>query len=346
MVPRGQARWPSYIASSKMTSELLPALGFCLAGLAALVIGAEMLVRGGSALARLLRVSPAVIGLTVIALGTSAPELAVGVDASLKGNGALAVGNIAGTNTVNILLVLGLSAVIKPLSLRQQTLKLDLPAMLVAAIALFVLARDGVLSRVDGLILIALGATYSCLLFRTALRERAAAKATGGDEERRETGAGRTGYAILRDLTRLFGGILVVVLGADWLVNGGIAIAGIWGVSDAFIGLTIVAIGTSAPELVTTIVSTLRGKREIAIGNLLGSSTYNIAFILGITCLVPADGLPAPDEVAMIDIPVMMAAVIACVPVFLIGRHVSRLEGSLFVASYALYLGYLLVART
>lgn len=242
--------------------------------------------------------------------------------------------------------MLGLSAVMKPLSLQRQTLKLDLPAMLVAALALLVLARDGVFDRVDGFILIALGGDILILLGRTALGERAAGKAAGNDEEKREADAGRTGYAILCDLTRLISGIIVIVLGADWLVNGGVAIAGIWGVSDAFIGLTIVAIGTSAPELVTTIVSPLRGKREIAIGNLLGSSTYNIAFILGITCLVPADGLPAPEEVAMIDIPVMTAAVIVCVPVFLIGRHVSRLEGSLFVASYALYLGYLLVART
>lgn len=330
-----------------MTSDLLSALGLCLAGLVVLVAGAEMLVRGGSALAGRFRISPAVIGLTVIALGTSAPELAVGIDASLKGTGALAVGNIAGTNTVNILLILGLSALMKPLSLQRHTLKLDLPAMLVAAIALFVLALDGVLNLTDGIILIALGAGYSMLLLRAALRERAAAKAE--TEQAPDPGGDATKSLLsgpLRDAAFLIGGIAIVVMGADWLVTGGISVAEIWGVSDAFIGLTIVAIGTSAPELVTTVVSTLRGKREIAIGNLMGSSTYNIAFILGITCLVPADGVPVPDEVFLIDIPVMIAAVLACLPVFLIGRYVSRWEGGVFVAAYAVYLAYLLIART
>lgn len=326
-----------------MTPELLSALGLCLGGLVVLVTGAELLVRGGTALASRLNVSPAIIGLTVIAIGTSAPELAVGIDASLKGNGALAVGNIAGTNTVNILLILGLSALMKPLALQRRTLKLDLPAMLVAAIAMFVLSLDGSLSRLDGALLIMLGIAYSTLLIRAALRERAAAK-DEPDKKKEKAGGARPG--MLRNAALLLGGIVIVVFGADWLVSGGVAAAEIWGVSDAFIGLTIVAIGTSAPELVTTVVSTLRGKRDIAIGNLLGSSTYNIALILGLTCLVPSDGVPVPSEVLMVDIPVMIGAVVACIPVFLIGRYVSRWEGGLFFAAYAVYLAYLLTART
>ncbi|RYG38319.1 MAG: calcium/sodium antiporter [Burkholderiales bacterium] len=326
-----------------MSSELSLALGLCIVGLVVLVAGAEMLVRGGSALAGRLKISPTIIGLTVIAIGTSAPELAVGVDASLKGNGELAIGNIAGTNTVNILLILGLSALIKPLHLQKNTLKLDLPAMLVAAIALYALSLDGVLSWGDGVILIALGLCYSGLLWRAALRERAAATEISGDTEE-PSGRGLGG--VFGDAGLLVGGIVIVVLGADWLVTGGVAVAEVWGVSDAFIGLTIVAIGTSAPELVTTIVSTVRGKREIAIGNLLGSSTYNIAFILGMTCLVPADGLSVPGDVLAIDIPVMMAAILACLPVFLIGRYVSRWEGALFVTAYAAYLASLLITRT
>ncbi len=328
-----------------MSSDLLFALGLCLAGLVVLVIGAELLVRGGSALARRLKVPPILIGLTIVSLGTSAPELAIGIDASLKGNGPLAVGNVAGTNTVNLLLILGLSALMRPLKLETGTLKFDLPCMMVAALALLALSLDGVLTWTDGLILLTVAIGYSGLLFRAALRQRAEASRQAGETNESEEKPG-VATGIVRHAAMLLGGILIIVFGADWLVNGGIKVAEIWGVSDAFIGLTVIAIGTSAPELVTTVVSTLRGKRDIAIGNLLGSSTYNIAFILGVTCLFPAQGISVPEELLMIDIPVMIGAALLCFPAFLVGKKMSRLEGGLFVAAYAVYLGYLLIART
>lgn len=329
-----------------IADPLLVALGLCAAGLLVMIVGAELLVRGGSALAARLNIPPVVVGLTVVALGTSAPELAVGIDAALQGNGPLAIGNIAGTNTVNLLLIFGFSAAIRPLQLQLATLRLDLPAMLVASVAMFVMCLDGSLSFVDGLLLLAIGIAYSGLLVRSALQESRAMRMRYTEEYGVEKAGPSVDTMMVREAAMLIGGIIIIVLGADWLVDGGVSLARIWGVSDAFIGLTIVAIGTSAPELVTTIVSTIKNERDIAIGNLLGSSTYNIAFILGITSLVPAGGIPVSPELLFIDIPVMIAAVLACVPVFLLDKRVSRLEGSLFVAAYAVYLGYLLIART
>ncbi len=327
-----------------MDQDLLPALGLCLGGLIVLVIGAELLVRGGSALAERLSIPPVIVGLTFVAIGTSAPELAIGIEAARQGNGGLAVGNVVGTNTVNLMLILGISAVLLPLTLTRDTMRLDLPAMLFAAGTLLVLSLDGSLSRIDGLVLIGVGFIYSAALVRSAVRQSAAARAAAADAAEEKPRRSRLG--MLYEAAMLAGGIAIVVVGAEWLVDGGVTVARIWGVSDAFIGLTIVAIGTSAPELVTTIVSTIRKERDIAIGNLLGSSTYNIAFILGVACLVPADGMPMPGELLLIDIPVMVAAVLVCVPVFLSGHRVSRIEGGAFVAAYALYLAYLLIART
>jgi len=320
------------------------ALLYCLVGLGALIIGAELLVRGGARLAAAMRIPPMIIGLTLVSIGTSFPELAVGIEASLCGSGSLAVGNIAGTNTVNILLILGLSALMTPLSIELRTLRLDLPAMIIAAVALQVLAMDGVLTRLDGALMIAGGIGFTVLLIRSAWRRRRAVRESAEDVVAMSAPA--TPRYILQNLALLVVGIVVIVAGADWLVEGSIDLARIFGVSESFIGLTVVAIGTSSPELVTTIVATLRRDRDIAIGNLIGSSVYNIAFILGVTLLVPADGLAVEPGLIAIDIPVMVAVAVVCVPVFVGGRRVSRLEGGLFVAAYLAYLTLLTLTRS
>lgn len=308
--------------------------------------GAELIVRSGTGLAARLGVSPLVIGLTIVAVGTSTPELAVGIDAAVSGNGAIAVGNIAGTNVVNILLILGLSAAVRPLALRPEALRLDMPAIAGAGALMMMLSLDRRLTRVDGCLLVLAGLTFSALVYRAARRETVLAKM----EMIRKCGANAVASGplggVARDLMVLAGGIATIVLGADLLVGAAVALARLWQVSDAFIGLTIVAIGTSAPELVTTVVSTIRNERDIAIGNILGSSVYNIFFILGLTCLVPSEAIPVTNELIRIDIPVMVAVGLACVPVFLSGRNISRREGSGLAAGYLLYLGYLVVHRT
>ena len=255
------------------------------------------------------------------------------------------MGNIAGTNTVNILLILGLSAALRPLALHVQTLRLELPAIVIASLALAALAYDGFLSRTDGLLLLALGAVFTWQVLRAAGSESLAAKrayARGLRLARFRTISPRAaGEALI-----LASGIAVIVIGANFLVDGAVALAQIWKVSDAFIGLTVVAIGTSAPELVTTVISTVRNNRDIAVGNLIGSSVFNILIILGVTCIVPATPVLVEDVLIRIDIPVMIAVAIFCVPVFYSGRQVTRIEGGLFVAAYLAYLSYLIATRT
>jgi cation:H+ antiporter len=315
-----------------MSSALL-----VLVGLLALLAGAEVLIRGGTGLAAWLGVTPMVIGLTVVSLGTSLPELAVGIDAARTGSPDLAVGNIVGTNLVNVLFILGLSALLVPVVFARSTLVFDLPVMTAAAVLLLLLSLDGSLSTLDGLLLLAGGAAYTWQLLRLSRREPPAAT------DRADV---RPDPRPVRDGVLLVAGLLVIVLGAELLVRGSVRAAGSLGVSEAVIGLTVVAIGTSAPELVTTVVSTLRGDRDIAIGNLLGSSVYNIAFVLGLTVVVAPGRVPVADEVLTTDLVLLVASAVVAVPVFVSGARITRIEGGAFAAAYVGYLTWLLLTRT
>ena len=329
---------------------LHPALLF-LGGLVVVVLGAEMLLRGATRIATLLRISPIVIGLTVVSVGTSAPELAVGLTAAHEGKGPLAVGNIAGTNIVNILLILGLSAAIRPLPTRSLSVRLDVPVMIATAVAVLVMAMDGVLTRAEGLGLLLAAVVYTVALVqlsrqeapdtRLAFRDALAAQAP----PRLNMPTGAAAWAWNGAL--LLAGMALAVLGAELLVAGAVELAKAYGVSDAFIGLSIVAIGTSAPELVTTMISTLRNDRDVAIGNLIGSSIYNVLVILGLTMVAaPASGVDVSAEVLWIDLPLAALVAIVCLPVFRSDRLVSRREGIGFVLAYAVYLGSLLLWRS
>lgn len=305
------------------------------AGLAGLIVGAEFLVRGGSAIATRLGVSPLLVGITIVSIGTSMPELAIGIDASLNDAGPLAVGNVAGTNIVNLLLILGLSAALVPLPLGRQTVRFDLPVMALSAVLLLVLSLNGTLGRFDGLLLLTVAVVYTVAAVGL---ERRWTPPTTPEELPTADGPGWP------RVVELVGGIALIILAAEWLVRGSISVATDLGVSEAFIGVTIVAIGTSAPELATALMSTIRGDRELAIGNLIGSSVYNIAFILGVTALVKP--VEVSEELIRIDIPLMVAVVVLCIPIFFSGRRISRLEGIGFVTLYVAYLGLLIVFRT
>jgi cation:H+ antiporter len=309
------------------------------AGLAGLLVGADLLVRGGAALAAQLGVKPIVVGLTVVSLGTSLPELAIGVDAVRQGSPGLAVGNIVGANLVNILFVLGLSAVIRPIAFERRTLRFDLPAMTAATLALWLLAHDGSLSRVDGILLCAGGAAYTAGIIRTSRRESAPVRADYASHSERTAARGGRGLP-LRVLTML-AGIGLVLVGAEFLVDGAVEVARSLEVSETTIGLTVIAIGTCTPELVTTLTSTLRGDRDIAVGNLLGSTVYNVAVILGIAVLVAPAELQIPREVIAADLLVLAVVGLITVPVLLTGHRVSRVEGGAFVAAYLGYLVWL-----
>lgn len=313
-------------------------------GLVGLVGGAELLVRGGTGLALRLGIAPIVLGVTVVSLGTSMPELAIGIDAARQGNAGLAVGNIVGTNLVNVLLILGLSALISPIVLDRRTVRFDLPVMTGASLLLLVLALDGRLGTLDGILLLIVGVGYTFGILRTSRRETASVQAEY-EAEYVPQNAGRKSSRPWLDVLSLVAGIAVIVFGAALLVDGAVDAARSLGVSDAVIGLTIIAIGTSAPELVTTVISTIRGDRDIAIGNLLGSSVYNIAIILGITILAAPEVVHVPDEVLGSDLLLMVGAALACVPVFVTGGRISRREGGIYVAAYVGYLVWLLISH-
>ncbi len=326
----------------------MPASLLFILGLVIVVIGAELLLRGASALAAMMRISPMIIGLTVVSVGTSAPELAVGITAAAEGKGALAVGNIAGTNMVNILLILGLSAFIRPLKLRNMSIRFDVPVMIVAAVVLFLMALDKELSRLEGGILLAGAVAYTIALIRYSRRKahiglRVEYVEEYGQHALVPTRSWKTG---VWNLIRLIVGISLTVWGADLLVSGAVDIAASLGVSDAIIGLTIVAIGTSAPELVTTMVATVKDDRDVAVGNLIGSSISNIVLILGATCLSVPGGITVTEDILWFDLPLAAAVAIACYPVFRSDKTVSRVEGGVFVLLYLIYLGTLIFLRT
>lgn len=309
------------------------------AGLALLLAGAEVLVRAGTRVATRLGIPPIVIGLTVVSVGTSLPELAIGVDAARSGSPGLATGNIVGTNLVNLLVVLGVGALLRPVLFDRRTLRFDLPCMVGAALLLWVLARDGVLTTGEGVLLVAVAVGYTVAVVVLARRAPASVGALVAESE--PVGP-RPGWL---DPVLLLGSIVVIVLGAELLVEGAAGGARALGVSEAVIGLTVVALGTSAPELVTTVVSTLRGNAEMAVGNVIGSSVYNIALVLGVTVLAVPQGLVVPAEVLDADLVLMVGATLVALPLFLTGARLSRLEGGLMVASYAGYLTWLLSTR-
>jgi len=309
-----------------------------LAGVAFLVAGAELLVRGASRLALALRIPPLIVGLTVVAFGTSSPELAVSIEAALAGHADIAIGNVVGSNIFNVLLILGAAALVAPLRVSSQLVRLDVPVMIVVSVMLLSMAWDGRIGRLDGVLLLVALLAYLAYLFRAG---RKAAAETEPDPGRQ----GRGAIAFALDGGFIVAGLILLVLGSDWLVEGSRLIATRMGVSELLIGLTVVAAGTSLPELATSVVAAVRGERDIAVGNVVGSNIFNILAILGIAATVAPAGLVASAAAATFDIPVMTAVAVVCLPVF-VGGTIERWEGGLFVAYYIAYAVYLALDAT
>jgi len=317
-----------------------------IAGLALLVLGAEALVRGASKLASALGVPPLVIGLTVVAYGTSTPELAVSVQAALAGQADIAVGNVVGSNIFNVLFILGLSAIIAPLIVSRQLVWMDVPLMVGVSLVTLLIALDGRISRLDGALLVLGIVAYTILLVRQARKEKAASReaaAAGGSggPARAEAATART-WAV--NLVYIAAGLGLLVLGARWFVDSSIAIARMVGVSELVIGLTIVAAGTSMPEVATSIIASIRGERDIAVGNVVGSNIYNILAVLGLAAVLSPSGLTVAPAVLDFDIPVMLAVAVACLPIFFTGHLIARWEGWLFFGYYVAYTAFLILA--
>ena len=329
--------------------DLLTA-GQFVGGVVALIVGARMLVHGAAKLAVTIGVPPLVIGLTVVAFGTGSPELAVTLRASLTGDPGQAdigVGNVVGSNIANILFVLGLSALITPLAVRARLVRWDVPVMIGVSALLMGLAWDGQLSRVDGAILFGGIVLYTVVSVvagrRSSAREKQAAVAAG--EEIPEEPAHGPGQVILQ-VVLIAAGLAILVVGADQLVQAATKIAAAFGVSQLVIGLTVVAIGTSLPEAATSLVAGIRGERDIALGNAVGSNIFNILAVLGISGLLAPEGVSVAPGAISFDMPVMIAVAVACLPVVFTGGKIARWEGLLFLGYYAAYIGYLFVSHT
>ncbi len=318
---------------------LTQALLFVL-GLVALVAGAEALVRGASRLAVSWGISPLVVGLTVVAFGTSAPEMAVSVDAALSGSVDIAVGNVVGSNIANVLLILGLSALIAPLFVHEQIIRQEIPIMIGASLVVVAMSLDGGIGRVEAAALFALVIAYTIFLVR---QSRRATQATT-DEFASEIPTSRWDRHWSVQAALVIGGLALLILGADWLVGAAVAFARVMGVSDLVIGLTVVAVGTSMPEIATSLIAALRGQRDIAVGNVVGSNIFNLLAVLGAAGVVSAGGLAVPDAARNFDLWVMLAVAFACLPILLTGREIARWEGALFLGYYAAYVLYLILA--
>jgi len=302
-----------------------------LAGFALLIGGAELLVRGASQLATDFGISPLVVGLTVVAFGTSTPELAVSVLSAHSGQAGIALGNVVGSNICNVLLILGLSALVAPLVVSRQVVRLEVPIMIGISLLLTLFALDGAIGRWEGGLLFAGIIVYTVWTVRRSRREF---REQSSPEEAPPT-SGRSGRGA--QILQILGGLVLLGVGSKWLVDGAVSIATFFGVSDLVIGLTVVAVGTSLPELATSVLASLRGQRDIAVGNVVGSNIFNILSVLGLTAVLAPEGVPVPPTALTFDLPVMIAVAVACLPIFLAGYRIARWEGGLFFGYYLAY---------
>ncbi|PQO25903.1 sodium:calcium antiporter [Blastopirellula marina] len=319
---------------------MLLAVGLILVGLVALVLGGELLVRGASALAAFLGVSPLIIGLTVVAFGTSAPELAVSLKAGLTGQADISVGNVVGSNIFNILFILGISALVAPLVVHSQLIRRELPLMVIVSLVTWGLAFNGTLGRIEGLVLVAGLVVYVIWSVIESRRESAAVVEEFAEEFDKPP---RTKWGLALQLLWIVLGLIALAVGSRWLVDGAVMIARQMGMSELLIGLTIVAVGTSLPEVVASIAASLKGERDIAVGNVVGSNLFNLMCVLGMTAVIVPDGVPVASSAVWQEIPVMIAASAICLPIFFTGYRIDRWEGGLFLAWYVLYTVYLVL---
>jgi len=325
----------------------LTTIVFLVIGLVALVLGAEGLVRGAARLAARTGMSSVVIGLTVVAFGTSAPELAVSVGDSIRGGdeaGSIAIGNVVGSNIANILLVLGVaSAVGGSLFVANRIVRLDVPIMIAASLAVFVFALNERLGRIEGVTLVVALIVYITWTVIAATRGDAEVITEYDDELDPEKLAATPVWV---DLAFLVAGLGLLVVGSQALVSSASDIAAELGVSDLVIGLTVVAIGTSLPEVATSVLAAMRGERDLAVGNAIGSNLFNLLAVLGITAAIAPNPLPVAQSALQVDLPVMIAVAVACLPIFANGYVLSRWEGIVFLVGYAGYLAWLVIDAT
>lgn len=309
-----------------------------------MTVGAEVLVRASVALALAARISPLVVGLTIVAFGTSAPELVVSLQSTLRGQSDIAMGNVLGSNIFNVLFILGLSALITPLVVSRQLVRFEVPLMVALSGLLGLLALDGRIGRLDGwLLCLGLISYTGWAIVKSRSEQRTAQEVeVSGENAPVSRGAGH----LLLQVLLVAVGLGLLVLGSRLFSDSAVGIARRMGVSELVIGLTLVAAGTSLPEVATSVLAALRGERDIAVGNVVGSNLFNIMGVLGISGAAAAEGIGVSAVALRLDIPVMIAVAVACLPIFFTGHIISRWEGGVFFAYYLAYTTYLVLAAT
>lgn len=309
-----------------------------LGGLAILVAGAEILVRGSVGTALRFGLTPLLIGLTIVAFGTSAPELVVSIQAAYNGSDDIALGNIIGSNISNIALILGLSALIQPLKVQASIIRKDVPILLGTSLLLVFFLMDGVISQLEGVIFFLGVVIFTVVSIRMAKQETSSEV-----KEEFEDVVPAKQLPLWLNILMIVVGLGLLILGAKWLVDGAIEIAASVGLSEAVVGLTIVAVGTSLPELATSVMAAIKKEGDIAIGNVVGSNIFNILCILGITAII----LPVSQGgITTIDILLMLGLTLFLLPILRSGYVVSRLEGSVLIVIYIVYTVYLISYTT
>jgi cation:H+ antiporter len=309
-------------------------------GLGLLLAGAELLVRGASRLAIAFGISPLIVGLTVVSFCTSSPELAVSAQSALAGETAMAFGNVVGSNIFNILFILGLSAMVAPLLVKMQLIRLDVPIALAASVAVWVMGWSGSISRAAGALLVIGVIAYTLFLIRQTKREKNTVQT---EFEGAFSRPAATPQQIISHIAFIAGGLVMLVIGSNWMVDGAVAMAKWLHVSDVLIGLTIIAAGTSLPEIATSVMASARGERDIAVGNVVGSCIFNLLAVLGLTALLAPNGVPVPAGMLRVELPAMIAITAVCIPIFFIGMNVSRGEGAALFGFYIAFTIYLIL---
>ena len=304
---------------------------FLFAGLFMLVLGGDFLVKGSTNLALRMRISPLVVGLTIVAFGTSSPELLVSINAVISGSPDLTMGNVIGSNICNLALVLGVTAIIRPIQVNSDSIKIDWPMTMGSSVLLYFLVREGLLKSFEGVIFILLLIGYTAFVIGKSRKENR----TASFDEKREL-SGRNGKKYLyKDIVFIAIGCVGLFYGSDWFVEGGKGLAQLLGVSERVIGITVLALGTSLPELVTASIASFKNQTDLALGNLMGSNIFNILSILGITSIIKE--IEVSDIILNTDMFWMLGITLLILPMMVHKREVGRYEGFVLLLVYGYY---------
>ncbi|MFK7787428.1 MAG: calcium/sodium antiporter [Crocinitomicaceae bacterium] len=314
---------------------------FLILGLAVLIVGGEFLVKGAVGCSAAFKISPLVIGMTVVSFGTSAPELLVSLQSALDGNPGIAVGNVVGSNIANIALVLGITVIIFPIIAERQTKFIDYPMMVLACVLFYLFALDNIIELWEGIILFGILVTFTTYLVVNSRKKTKKAQAEADDDEYKDA----LKYPIWKSIVFLLIGLVALYFGSEWFVDGAVGIAEVLlegnPDKDSIIGVTVVAFGTSAPELVASIVAAVRKQSDISLGNLIGSNIFNVFAVIGITSIVkPID---VSDQVLEFDMYWMLGIVFLLIPILLFGKRIGRLKGFILFGTYAAYVAVIIM---